>query len=430
MNLKQLLQAKTEKLDAAKAINAKAEGEKRRLTAEEGATFDALMAEVGGLNADIKRAEALAEEERKMPAVGAARAELPNEAKKPWASLGEQLKAIQVAKTTNSRVIDARLMAALGANETVEAEGGFLVAPEFAQGILQRTYDTGEVVKRCMDMPMASNRLVMNAVDEDSRVDGSRWGGIESYWLAEAGTYNGTKPKFKQLQFTANKMVGLAYVTEEQLEDAVALESYINQVFPDEFAFRIDDAIINGLGAGQPLGVITAGAAYTVSYESGQGASKTIVTANILKMWQHMWGPSRKNAVWFINQDVEQQLYTLAFANPTGAVLFTGPMYTPPGVNGNNSGYGLLMGRPVVPIEQAASLGTIGDVILFDGSQYIVTKKGGMRADSSIHVAFLTGEQAFRFQLRLDGQPTWKKPLTPKNGTNLLSPFVVLQNNH
>ncbi len=46
--------------------------------------------------------------------------------------------------------------------------------------------------------------------------------------------------------------------------------------------------------------------------------------------------------------------------------------------------------------------------------------------DTSIHVAFLTGEQAFRWQLRHDGQPFWKKPLTPKNGSSTLSPFVAL----
>jgi len=58
----------------------------------------------------------------------------------------------------------------------------------------------------------------------------------------------------------------------------------------------------------------------------------------------------------------------------------------------------------------------------------LLPKKGGMQADSSIHVAFLTGEQAFRFTLRLDGQPFWKSPLTPYKGTTTVSPFVVLQN--
>ena len=77
----------------------------------------------------------------------------------------------------------------------------------------------------------------------------------------------------------------------------------------------------------------------------------------------------------------------------------------------------------VIPIEQAATLGTQGDIMLADMTQYLLAQRADVRADTSIHVAFLTGEQAFRFMLRLDGQPTWKKPLTPYQGalTNLRS---------
>jgi hypothetical protein len=32
----------------------------------------------------------------------------------------------------------------------------------------------------------------------------------------------------------------------------------------------------------------------------------------------------------------------------------------------------------------------------------------------------------FRFTYRCDAQTTWKKPLTPKSGGPLLSPFVAL----
>jgi HK97 family phage major capsid protein len=103
-------------------------------------------------------------------------------------------------------------------------------------------------------------------------------------------------------------------------------------------------------------------------------------------------------------------------------------MYTPPGANGNPGPYGRLLGRPVIPIEQAQTLGTQGDIMLLDLQSYMLAKKtSGIRVDTSIHVAFLTGEQAFRFQLRVDGQSLWKKPLQPKNGTSLLSPFVSLQ---
>lgn len=424
MNIHALRQALRAKLDAAKAINAAAEKDGRLMTDDEKTQFNALMAEVETFKAEIARKEALIEADR--AAGEGARADVSNDAKKPWASLGEQLQAVATVAKTQGRVVDNRLLAALGQNESVDAEGGFLIAPEYSAELFKRTYDVGLITSRCFQQPMSSNILKMNAVDEDSRADGSRWGGLQAYWAAEAAAYTSSKAKFRQMQLTANKLIALVYATEEQLEDGTALAAYINQAVPDELSFKMDDAAFNGPGDGMPLGVLFSNAAYVQAKDAGQ-AAKTVSSANILNMWSHLYGRSRKNAAWFINQDVEPQLYPLAFQNASGAVLFTGPMYTPPGVNGNNSEYGLLMGKPVIPVEQCATLGTQGDIVLADMSQYILGKKGGVRADSSIHVAFLTGEQAFRFMLRTDGQPLWKKPLTPKNGTNLLSPFVTLQ---
>lgn len=86
----------------------------------------------------------------------------------------------------------------------------------------------------------------------------------------------------------------------------------------------------------------------------------------------------------------------------------------------------MLLGRPVIPVEHCATLGTPGDIILADFSQYAMADKGGVQAASSIHVRFLNDESTFRFIYRVDGQPTWKKPLTPKNGSNTYSPFIQL----
>jgi len=88
--------------------------------------------------------------------------------------------------------------------------------------------------------------------------------------------------------------------------------------------------------------------------------------------------------------------------------------------------YGTLFGRPMLPIEQASTVGTVGDLILADMSQYVVAEKGGMQSASSLHVRFLYDEAVFRFTLRIDGQPMWSAPLTPSQGSNTLSPFVTL----
>lgn len=346
----------------------------------------------------------------------------------PFTSLADQMKAIRASAISHQ--VDPRLLeirAALGGTEDVPADGGFLVIPEYAEQLIKRSYEVSQLASRCFRMPMSSARLVLHAVDEDSRKDGSRWGGILAYWLAAAGTFTPSKPKFREMQLVANKLIALCYATEELLDDAPAWLRYVNEAVPQELAFQIDVGIISGPGAGQPLGINNSGAVITQAKESAQ-ATATVVTNNILKMFKQLFARSRATAAWFINQEIEDQLYTLALANPTGSVLYTNPLYTPPGINGNNNPYGLLLGRPVIPIEQASALGTLGDINLFDLQQYLLAEHSDVRADSSIHVAFLTGEEAFRFQMRLDGQSMWKKPLTPyKGGASFtVSPFINL----
>jgi len=88
---------------------------------------------------------------------------------------------------------------------------------------------------------------------------------------------------------------------------------------------------------------------------------------------------------------------------------------------------GILLGRPVEPIEQCSALGTAGDIILTDLSEYALGQKsGGIKAAASIHVQFLTGQQVFRFTLRLDGQPVKNSAMTPFKGTTTRSPYVTL----
>jgi HK97 family phage major capsid protein len=85
------------------------------------------------------------------------------------------------------------------------------------------------------------------------------------------------------------------------------------------------------------------------------------------------------------------------------------------------------MGRPVIPVEYCATLGTAGDIVLVDLEQYLMIDKGKVEGASSIHVRFLYDEMTFRFVYRVDGQPIWHAALTPFKGTNTLSPFIALE---
>jgi HK97 family phage major capsid protein len=87
-----------------------------------------------------------------------------------------------------------------------------------------------------------------------------------------------------------------------------------------------------------------------------------------------------------------------------------------------------LFGLPVIVIEQAASVGTLGDVILADfANGYVLAEKGGIAADMSIHVRFEYDKSCFRFVMRVDGQPVLANAITPFKGTaSTQSHFVAI----
>ena len=338
-----------------------------------------------------------------------------------WKSFGELLQA--VAKVETEHKMDSRLVyeKQLGMSEGVGADGGFLVVPEFSKQLLMQTYETGIVTRDCWQVPISGNRLVINAIDEISRVTSCRSGGLLTYWLCEAGTKLTSHPKLRQIDLKLNKHIGAYYATDELLADATALESIVSKLFADEFGWRIDDAIINGTGAGMPLGILLSGGLVIQAAEALQPVD-TVVAENIMGMWNLMPAANRVKAKWYINQDVEPQLMQMYIPAGLGGL----PVYLPAGgfVASPN---GTLLGRPIQPIEQAAALGNVGDIIFADMSQYILTaKSGGIQAASSIHVAFMTDEQVFRFVLRIDGEPLWNHGVLAADGITTRSPYVAL----
>ncbi len=345
----------------------------------------------------------------------------PAEAKERFASFGQQLAAVRNATVRGQ--VDPRLFNAAGSglSESVPSDGGFLVQQDFATELLQETFATGILSSKCRRIPIGgnANSLKINGVDETSRAS-TRYGGILGYWEDEAADKTKSKPKFRKIELNLKKLIGLCYATDELLEDSAALEDVIRQGFTSEFGFLLDDAIINGTGAGQPLGILNSGCLVSIAKETGQKAT-TIVFENIVKMYARMFPSSLSRAEWYINANVIPSLFTMSMAVGTGGV----PVFMPAGgISGQP--YNTLFGRPVIPIEQAATLGAAGDIIFADlAGGYILADKGGIKSDMSIHVRFTNDESTFRFVLRVDGQPVRATALTPYKGSDTLSHFVV-----
>lgn len=401
--------------------------EDKKLTEEEGRKYAEYELQVQDIDAKIETAER--SNHLEMDSAKNNKEEdraTEDEGPKGFASLGEFLQAVRAACTPGMRS-DSRLVlekrGASGMNEEIPSEGGYLVQKDHLAGIIKRVYDVAVLASRCRRIAVGANAngLAWNELKESSRAAGSRWGGIRGYWKGAAGTPDASKPELIEKELKLAKLMALIYTTEEMLQDTTALESFVGSIVSDEFAYLLDEAIFNGTGAGMPLGYLQSPSLVTVSKEAGQVA-KTIVYENVLNMRSRLWARSRANSVWFINQDCEPQLQTMAFVIGTGGV----PVYLPVGGSAALP-YDMMYGRPVLPIEQAKTIGTKGDITLADLSQYLLIDKGGINSAVSVHVRFLYDEQVFRFTYRVNGMPTWATTLTPANGTNTTSPFVALE---
>jgi HK97 family phage major capsid protein len=310
-------------------------------------------------------------------------------------------------------------------SEGTGADGGFLVPPEFSREIWKKVEAEENLMNRCSTLTPSGNNMTI------PKDETTPWGssGIQVYWDSEASQINQTKTVFEQDTIRLNKLTALVPATDELLEDAPGYESFIMAKVPGIMSHKINTAIVNGTGVGQPLGILKAPSLISVAKKTSQPAD-TIWFQNVQDMWARMYAPWRRNAVWIMNQDVEAQLEGMAF-QPGGAVstlpsAASTPVYLPPGGIAD-APYGRLKGRPVIPLQAASTIGDQGDIMLVDFNQYwILRKAAGPKTDASIHLFFDQSITAFRFVWRIAGQPIWSSAITPQNGANTLSWAVTL----
>jgi HK97 family phage major capsid protein len=279
-------------------------------------------------------------------------------------------------------------------------------------------FAAGDVLSRVDARTITGNTIAYNVIDQTSRADGSRGGGVQGYWVDEGTAPTASNTKLARIEMKLRKVGAFGVMTDEILDDAAALGGELQSAFAEELVFQTENKIYRGNGSSAPLGFLNAPCLVSVAKETGQAAA-TINTTNLSKMWARMPASSKRNAVWFINVDCEPQLDELAQAIGTGG---TAPRF----VTYSDEGVLRIKGRPVIPVEYAETVGTVGDIALVDMKKYRLIRKGGVEQASSMHVYFAQGEQAFRAFYRVDGQAVPRAALTPFKGSNTLSPFVVL----
>jgi HK97 family phage major capsid protein len=426
--LRELQARKTTLVKEARSLTDRAASENRDLTDEEVAAFDALRTRIDAASAAIDREAALIADEARIgiqsaigPIVTDNREADP---RRGFGSLGEFMQAVYQADKPGQSVDSRLLIGGIGAaapnnfsNEASGQDGGFLVPPQFAQEIFKLSLGEDSLLPLTDNVEISGNSM---AFPKDETTP---WGtnGIRAYWQGEAATALPTKPVLGLATLRLKKLMALVPTTDELLDDANALTSYLPEKVALSIRWKANESILFGAGNGIPVGCMNGGAIVTVVKESGQ-ATQTLVAQNLAKMIARLPPGSFTNAVWIVNNDVLPALFTLTLGNY--------PIYLPVGqaVGGiQTSPYGTLLGRPVFVSQHANTFSAQGDVLLVDLSYYqTITKAGGMQTATSMHLYFDADLTAFRTTFRMDGQSKITSPITPAKGSNTLSPYIQL----
>lgn len=441
MNLKALRQAKADNDRAQAAL--KAEGRKLLTIAAASRTdeqsariaaieteMDTLASAASDIATDIARAERFAADD----AATATRVEVghDNATDKPWGpqvaadapahvkaevrhiALGTFAQAVRIAGL--GKGVDSRLQAAAtGGGTQSDSNLGFAIPQEVAPGIEREMFETGEILSRVDARTISGNSIAYNMLDETSRADSSRGGGVLGYWVDEGTAPTASNTKLSRMEMKLRKVGAFGVMTDEILDDAAALGGELETAFASELIFQVENKVYRGNGSSAPLGFLNAPCLVTISKETGQSAA-TINGQNITKMRARFRGT---NGAWLANIDTLAQLSELV--QPIGTA---GVPYKYASVS--DDGTIRLWGMPVVFVEYAETVGTAGDLALVDLKKYRLIRKNGVQQASSMHVYFAQGEQAFRAFYRVDGQPVPRAAITPFKGSATLSPFVVL----
>jgi len=237
-------------------------------------------------------------------------------------------------------------------------------------------------------------------------------GGLTVSRKAETAAATASRMALEQVKLVAHSLFGLSYATEEILTDSPqSFAALLADSFAEEFQATLTDERINGTGVGGFKGVLKSAALISVT----RNTSSDIKAADVYQVRSQTWGYN--NAIWLANHDTMPKLFLLNQGVETALVFVQGMTNDIPD---------MLLGRPLIFTEFAATLGTVGDLMCINWNEYLEGTLQPLSSAESIHVRFSNHERAFKFWMRNAGLPWWRSALTPKKSSTTMSPYVTI----
>lgn len=255
-----------------------------------------------------------------------------------------------------------------------DADGGYLVQPEYRNTLLSLMEQYGIARQYCTVIPMSTTEMIMPKLT----------GGVQVYWIGENQTISETQPSFGEFRMTIKKLAALVPMSSELLNDAsIAIANLLATLFAQALAKEEDRIVFVGkTSANDPFnGVLYDPAVGTLTLPSTKKAFTDITAANLAEATS---GRSvyTTGARFFMHRTIFNLVRQLQYSG--GEYIWGAPTM------GNDEG--LLWGYPYTLVETMPSITDTGDgkEFIFFGNlmHYYIGDRQQMTIARSEHVGF------------------------------------------
>ena len=296
-------------------------------------------------------------------------------------------------------------------------DSGYWMRPQFSDQLLQIPPEQqwlSSLVRMAPRTDPPNADFTFNAFDQS----GSKgiYGGVTVYSNKELSAQTKTStPTIMQVSFKPEKIGAYWLVSEESQANAPQMASMMQPLVQGAILSYRDDKIQTGTGAGEFKGFASSPAMIDVA----RSVDSEVNYVDIVNMIARSMSNGGGRFVWTC-QKVTMLPQLMTMTDGAGQLIWA-----------SNARDGVpsptLAGIPIFFNEISPTLGAEGDLRLINLDYYMV--KPGMGAtlkSDNTYANFLVGNETLRITYYEDGKPWITSPLTLRDGTNTVSPFIQL----
>jgi len=184
-------------------------------------------------------------------------------------------------------------------NETVGAEGQYLVPLEYYVGIFEIICAYGVARRECLNVPVARQEMKLNSIT----------GLPTTYWIGEKAKKTESKPTFDQKALKPEKQIALIPFSEEVLADATPpLIALLVRLTGRAMMAGEDAALWSGAGTGvcggAGVGILNDTNVYTVPMDAGQTSFEDITYKHLLALADAVDCESDEGGSFYLNKNI------------------------------------------------------------------------------------------------------------------------------